>query len=192
MSNKWIGGLKYTYLGNLKAMETKEGLKPVKEMLHELWHELHGLRLQTRADKILIDSIGKEMDERQDEVKALRAELREMKRKYAWVSEPCTSQVPSDTIGCITRLLGEQTHFHRGGLVSSMPPGLMGEVPLSSIGRTFGTAIIPREMTEGHIRPPKLTDILKMGDLSSPAPPFPKVGDTTVDLLSIAPDLKKK
>ena len=174
MSNKWIGGLKYTYLGNLKAMETKEGFKPVKEMLHELWHELHGLRLQTRADKILIDSIGKEMDERQAEVKSLRAELRELKRKRAWVDAPCTSQVPSDTIGCITRLLGEQTHFHRGGLVSSMPPGLMGEVPLSSIGRAFGTAIIPRELTEK-------------------VPPFPKLDVAEkIDLLSIAPDLKKQ
>lgn len=192
MSNKWIGGLKYTYLGNLKAMETKEGLKPVKEMLHELWHELHGLRLQTRADKVLIDAIGKEMDERQAEVKSLRAELRELKRKCAWVDAPCTSQMPDDSVAYITKILGEQTYFHRGGLVSSALPGVLGDVPLSSVGRTFGTAIIPREMTEGHIRHPKLTDILKMGDLSSPVPPFLKVGDTTVDLLSIAPDLKKK
>ena len=174
MRNKWSGGLKYTFLGNLKAMETKEGFKPVKEMLHDLWHELDGLRLQTRADKILIDAIGKEMDERQEEVKTLRAELRDMKRKYAWIDEPCTSQVPDDSVANITKVLSDHLHFHRGGFVSARAPGFVGELPLGSVGRAFGTAIIPRELT-GEVPPyPKLSDSLKMGDLT------------------VAPDLKKK
>ena len=77
-AKNWFGGVKGLLM---EPVDDKTGEKeevrivPLQVALKHAFDELDALRKQTRADQILIASIGTEMEERQAEVKQLRAQL---------------------------------------------------------------------------------------------------------------------
>ena len=92
MNNKWIGGVRRTLFGNVKAIETKHGWLSVKGAMHDIWNELYELRRQTKADKVLIAGIGAEMEEKQKEARELEREIGVLKRRVEFMRLEATSQ----------------------------------------------------------------------------------------------------
>lgn len=92
MNNKWMGGVRRTLFGNVKAIETKHGWLSVKGAMHDIWNELYALRHQTKVDKVLIAGIGAEMEEKQQEVQALEREIGVLKRRVEFMRLEATSQ----------------------------------------------------------------------------------------------------
>lgn len=142
---KWDGTLRRNCLGLRPKFYLSGERVSQGPALKAIWEELKALRLQTRADQLVIEAVGDEMEELRAKVKGLRAQLHREAVQTACVSAEAREPLDINTV--LMEFDEARNKLHHGGLVTEIPVYRMGEAGSDFCVHRVDLPPLPRHLT---------------------------------------------